>query len=90
VSIYYYISVIKMMVVKEPQEASDAVKSYPPITWAVEGMQPLRAALITCVVITAVGGILSNPVFSWASTAVTGTPMLQRAITLATSATPLS
>ena len=89
VSIYYYISVIKMMVVKEPQEASDAVKAYPPITWAVEGMQPLRAALITCVVITAVGGILSNPVFSWASAAVTGTPMLQRAITLA-SATPLS
>ncbi len=89
VSIYYYISVIKMMVVKEPQEASDVVKAYPPITWAVEGMQPLRAALITCVVITAVGGILSNPVFSWASAAVTGTPMLQRAITLA-SATPLS
>jgi NAD(P)H-quinone oxidoreductase subunit 2 len=89
VSIYYYISVIKMMVVKEPQEASDAVKAYPPINWAVEGMQPLRAALITCVVITAVGGILSNPVFSWASAAVTGTPMLQRAITLA-SATPLS
>ena len=89
VSIYYYISVIKMMVVKEPQEASDVVKAYPPITWAVEGMQPLRAALITCVVITAVGGILSNPVFSWASTAVTGTPMLQRAITMA-SATPLS
>ena len=89
VSIYYYISVIKMMVVKEPQEASDAVKAYPPITWAVEGLQPLRAALITCVVITAVGGILSNPVFNWASTAVTGTPMLQRAITLA-SATPLS
>jgi NAD(P)H-quinone oxidoreductase subunit 2 len=89
VSIYYYISVIKMMVVKEPQEASDVVKAYPPITWAVEGMQPLRAALITCVVITAVGGILSNPVFSWASAAVTGTPMLQRAITLA-SATSLS
>jgi NAD(P)H-quinone oxidoreductase subunit 2 len=89
VSIYYYISVIKMMVVKEPQEASDVVKAYPAITWAVEGLQPLRAALIACVVVTAVGGILSNPVFSWASTAVTGTPMLQRAITLA-SATPLS
>ena len=89
VSIYYYISVIKMMVVKEPQEASDAVKSYPPISWALDGMQPLRAALVTCVVITAVGGILSNPVFSWASAAVTGTPMLQRAITLAR-ATPLS
>jgi len=78
-----------MMVVKEPQEASDVVKSYPPVSWALDGMQPLRAALISCVVITAVGGILSNPVFSWASAAVTGTPMLQRAITMA-SATPLS
>jgi hypothetical protein len=27
-----------------------------------------------------VGGILSNPLFSWASQAVTGTPMLMQAI----------
>ena len=40
VSIYYYISVIKMMVVKEPQEASDVVKAYPPIQWNLAGMQP--------------------------------------------------
>jgi len=44
VSIYYYISVIKMMVVKESQEASDVVKDYPPISWSLPGMQPLRAA----------------------------------------------
>jgi NAD(P)H-quinone oxidoreductase subunit 2 len=54
VSIYYYISVIKMMVVKEPQDASDVVKAYPAITWNLAGMQPLRAALVGCVVITAV------------------------------------
>ena len=29
ISIYYYIGVIKMMVVKEPQEASEVVKAYP-------------------------------------------------------------
>lgn len=29
ISIYYYIRVVKMMVVKEPQEMSEAVKNYP-------------------------------------------------------------
>jgi NAD(P)H-quinone oxidoreductase subunit 2 len=80
VSIYYYISVIKMMVVKEPQEASDVVKAYPAITWNVAGLQPLRAALITCLLATAVGGVLSNPLFTWASSTVAGTPILQHAI----------
>ena len=80
--IYYYISVIKMMVVKEPQEASDVVKAYPDVNWSLMGMQPLRVALIGCVAITAVGGILSNPLFQWANTAVAGTPLLQQAIAL--------
>jgi NAD(P)H-quinone oxidoreductase subunit 2 len=80
VSIYYYISVIKMMVVKEPQEASDAVKSYPAITWSVAGLPALRTALVGCVIITAVGGILSNPLFQWAGETVAGTPILQQAI----------
>jgi NAD(P)H-quinone oxidoreductase subunit 2 len=80
VSIYYYISVIKMMVVKEPQEASDVVKAYPAITWNLAGMPSLRAALVGCVLVTAVGGILSNPLFIWASSTVAGTPILQQAI----------
>jgi NAD(P)H-quinone oxidoreductase subunit 2 len=84
VSIYYYISVIKMMVVKEPQEASDVVKAYPPIRWNLDGMQPLRVGLVGCVIITAVGGILSSPLFDWASSTVAGTPILQKAIANAT------
>ena len=83
VSIYYYISVIKMMVVKEPQESSDAVKAYPELSWALAGMQPLRLALVGCVLVTAVGGILSSPLFEWASTTVAGTPILQQAIAAA-------
>ena len=71
-----------MMVVKEPQEASDVVKAYPDVNWSLMGMQPLRVALIGCVAITAVGGILSNPLFQWANTAVAGTPLLQQAIAL--------
>jgi NAD(P)H-quinone oxidoreductase subunit 2 len=80
ISIYYYIGVIKMMVVKEPQEASEVVKDYPPINWSTIGLPPLRVALVLCVVVTAVGGILSNPLFEWAGSTVAGTPLLQQAI----------
>ena len=72
-----------MMVVKEPQEASEIVKAYPPIQWQTIGLPPLRAALIVCVFVTAVGGILSNPLFKLANSAVAGTPLLQEAITVA-------
>lgn len=34
VSIYYYIRVVKMMVVKEPQEMSDVIKNYPEMQWS--------------------------------------------------------
>ena len=77
ISIYYYISVIKMMVVKEPQEASEIVKSYPNTRWDIVGLPPLRVALYTCLAVTALGGILSNPLFKLANTAVSETPFLQ-------------
>jgi NAD(P)H-quinone oxidoreductase subunit 2 len=72
-----------MMVVKESQEASDAVKAYPEIRWNLAGMQPLRLALVGCVLVTAVGGILSSPLFEWASSTVAGTPILQQALAAA-------
>ncbi len=80
ISIYYYISVIKMMVVKEPQEASEIVKSYPETKWDVVGLPPLRVALYTCLAVTALGGILSNPLFKLANTAVSETPFLQKSL----------
>ena len=83
ISIYYYISVIKMMVVKEPQEASEIVKSYPEINWGIVGLPPLRIALYTCVAFTALGGILSNPLFKLANTAISETPFLQDIIATA-------
>ncbi len=83
ISIYYYISVIKMMVVKEPQEASDLVKNYPLIQWETLGLPPIRVALLTCVLATAIGGIVSNPLFQWANNAVAGTPILQQALAIA-------
>ena len=72
-----------MMVVKEPQEASEIVKSYPEINWGIVGLPPLRIALYTCVAVTALGGILSNPLFKLANTAVSETPFLQDVIATA-------
>ena len=80
VSIYYYIRVVKMMVVKEPQEMSDAVKNYPEIRWNLPGMRPLQVGLVMTLVATSLAGILSNPLMTLANTSVTRTPMLQQAV----------
>ena len=80
VSIYYYIRVVKMMVVKEPQDMSEAVKNYPEVRWDLPGMRPLQVGLVTATIATALAGILSNPLFTLASNSVNRTPMLQSAI----------
>jgi NAD(P)H-quinone oxidoreductase subunit 2 len=77
ISIYYYIRVIKMMVVKEPQEMSEVVKNYPPIRWDLPGLRPMQLSLILAMVVTSLAGILSNPLFTLANDAVIRTPMLQ-------------
>ncbi|UZQ52929.1 NAD(P)H-quinone oxidoreductase subunit N [Trichothermofontia sichuanensis B231] len=80
ISIYYYIRVVKMMVVKEPQEMSESVKNYPPITWNLPGMRALQVSLILMVVATSLAGILSNPLFILANDSVTRTDMLQASL----------
>ncbi|WP_254563507.1 NAD(P)H-quinone oxidoreductase subunit N [Oscillatoria sp. HE19RPO] len=77
VSIYYYIRVVKMMVVKEPQEMSEAVKNYPEIRWNLRGMRSLQVGLILTVIATSLAGILSNPLFTLANNSVSRTSMLQ-------------
>ena len=77
VSIYYYIRVVKMMVVKEPQEMSDVVKNYPQVRWDLPGLRPLQVGLIVTLIATTISGILSNPLFTLANNSVTNTPMLQ-------------
>ncbi len=77
ISIYYYIRVVKMMVVKEPHEMSEAVLNYPVSDWTLPGMRPLQVGVVVSLVATSVFGILSNPLFSLANSAVEKTPMLQ-------------
>jgi NAD(P)H-quinone oxidoreductase subunit 2 len=80
ISIYYYIRVVKMMVVKEPQEMSDAVKNYPEIRWNLPGMRPLQVGLVLSLIATSVAGILSNPLFTLANNSVTNSQMLQSSV----------
>ncbi|NET36719.1 MAG: NAD(P)H-quinone oxidoreductase subunit N, partial [Cyanothece sp. SIO1E1] len=81
ISIYYYIRVVKMMVVKEPHEMSDAVKNYPTIRWNLPGMRPLQVGLLISLVGTSLAGILSNPLFTLANDSIVNTPMLQATLT---------
>lgn len=80
VSIYYYIRVVKMMVVKEPQEMSDAVKNYPPISWNLPGLRPLQIGLVTTLIATSIAGILSNPLFTLANNSIANTSILQQSM----------
>lgn len=77
VSIYYYIRVVKMMVVKEPHEMSESVENYPAIQWNIPGLRPLQVGLIVSLLVTSLGGIFSNPLFTLANDAVINTPLLQ-------------
>jgi len=77
VSIYYYIRVVKMMVVKEPQEMSESVKNYPQVRWNLPGFRPLQVGLIVTLIATSIAGILSNPLFSLANNSVANTAILQ-------------
>ncbi len=81
VSIYYYIRVVKMMVVKEPQEMSDVVKNYPVTNWQIPGMRSLQVAMVFTLVVTSLAGILSNPLFTLANDSASKTPMLQASLT---------
>lgn len=83
VSIYYYIRVVKMMVVKEPQEMSAAVKAYPRPNWQLAGMRPLQVGLFLTVTASFMAGILANPLLTVATKSVENTPMLQVALNAA-------
>ena len=77
ISIYNYIRVVKMMVVKEPQEMSESIKQYPLPRWDLPGMRPLQVSLVLAVVATSLAGVLSNPLFTLANDSVLKTPLLQ-------------
>lgn len=87
ISIYYYIRVVKMMVVKEPQEMSEVIKNYPPIRWNLPGMRPIQVGLVLMIVATSLLGILSNPVVEIANNSVDSSAVLKASLTPTSSET---
>ncbi len=80
ISIYYYIRVVKMMVVKEPHEMSETVKNYPEVSWNLPGMRPLQVGIVLALVATSLVGILANPPIDLAKASVQRSPILQASI----------
>jgi len=76
-----------MMVVKEPQEMSEAVKNYPEVEWNLPGMRPLQVGLVLTLVATSIAGVLSSPLFNLASGSITGTTALRQFATTHQSST---
>jgi NAD(P)H-quinone oxidoreductase subunit 2 len=79
VSIYYYIRVIKMMVVKEPQDMSVVIQNYPAIVWKPLGMRPLQIGLVLTLIATSLAGVLSNPVLTLVNSSVADVPLFDQA-----------
>jgi len=88
VSIYYYVRVIRMMVVKEPQEMSDAVKNYPEVRWDQFGLRPLQVGIVVSLIVTSLAGIFSNPLFTLSNSSVQQLPTLQAGTTTTAQVAP--
>jgi NAD(P)H-quinone oxidoreductase subunit 2 len=83
ISIYYYIRVVKMMVVKESHEMSDVVKNYPDLQWNLPGLRPLQVGLILTLIATSLSGILANPLFNIVNSSVAKLPVFPAVTMLA-------
>jgi NAD(P)H-quinone oxidoreductase subunit 2 len=73
-SIYYYLRVVKLMVVKQP---SPEVEGYTVVDWALPGMRSLQIGLALTLAFTVVGGLFSNPIISVLNESVLRTPQLK-------------
>ena len=76
VSIYYYLGVVKVMLVKPERDMALAVRQYPPRAWALEPLQALELGIVACVLGSLVIGVAGNSVFELASLTVAQSPSL--------------
>ena len=59
---------------------SEAVKAYASNDWTLPGMKPLQISLVLAGVVTALSGVLANPLLTLANSSVARTPLLQRSV----------
>jgi NAD(P)H-quinone oxidoreductase subunit 2 len=76
ISIYYYLGIIKIMLVKSPPSISVSVQSYPESAWTLQALQPLEVSLVVCVTGTILIGIAGNSMFELIRWSIMQTPTL--------------
>nr|NP_038404.1 NADH dehydrogenase subunit 2 [Mesostigma viride]Q9MUQ6.1 RecName: Full=NAD(P)H-quinone oxidoreductase subunit 2, chloroplastic; AltName: Full=NAD(P)H dehydrogenase, subunit 2; AltName: Full=NADH-plastoquinone oxidoreductase subunit 2 [Mesostigma viride]AAF43844.1 subunit 2 of NADH-plastoquinoneoxidoreductase [Mesostigma viride]WKT08207.1 subunit 2 of NADH-plastoquinone oxidoreductase [Mesostigma viride] len=70
ISIFYYIKIIKMMIIKESPEVSFAIKNYSQKRWSIKDITPIEVSILICVIGTTISGIFVNPIISIAQQTV--------------------
>jgi NAD(P)H-quinone oxidoreductase subunit 2 len=76
VSMYYYLAVVKIMIVPPSQDMSLAVRQYPTRAWTLAPIQPLELGIVVCVVGSIVVGIAGNSMLDLVTLSMTQAPSL--------------
>jgi NAD(P)H-quinone oxidoreductase subunit 2 len=76
ISLYYYLAVVKIMLVKPQEEMSVSVQQYPVRAWALEAVQPLEISIVLCVVGSLGLGVAGDALFEGVRWSVLHTPTL--------------
>ena len=76
ISIYYYLAVVKIMLVPAKQEISLVVRQYPDRAWTIEPIQPLEVGIVICVAGSIVLGVAGNSMLNVVTLTMSQTPSL--------------
>jgi NAD(P)H-quinone oxidoreductase subunit 2 len=76
ISIYYYLGVVKIMLVQPKEEMSLAVRQYPTRAWTLQPLQPLEVGILICVVGSIIVGIGGNSILDLMTLTMSQAPSL--------------
>jgi NAD(P)H-quinone oxidoreductase subunit 2 len=77
ISIYYYLRIIKMMVIYQTLELSSSVENYQKTSWSIQNIQPLELGLYICIFGSTLGGVLISPIIHFAEKCIFNTSLLE-------------
>jgi NAD(P)H-quinone oxidoreductase subunit 2 len=77
ISIYYYLRIIKMMVIYQKPELSSSVDNYQKPNWSGNFLQPLELGLYICIFGSTLGGVLISPIIHFTEKVLFNTPLLK-------------
>jgi NAD(P)H-quinone oxidoreductase subunit 2 len=77
ISIYYYLRLIKTMIIYQPVEMSSAVETYQFQSWGISTLKPLDIGLYICLLGSTFGGVFISPIIQVAERIVLETNVLK-------------